>query len=384
MIIVENPYVSREMADFLVESGTPVLDNGPAWSLPYRSAMIALGDDEFARRINAGERLYTTSEHALNWIAGHVDDKRLLHSIACMKDKCRLRNVIRDMHPDFFFRDATAEELAEIIPSSLQFPLVLKPTVGFFSVGVYVIDDAEGWRRAVADISAKAATWAREYPSEVVASGRFIVEEYIPGDEYALDVYYDDNGEAVIVNMMKHDFSSAEDVRDRLYYTSAAIIRDNLDRFTAYLNRLGEKLDLRAFPAHVEVRVSERGIIPIECNPLRFAGWCTTDLTWFAFGLRTYEYYLQNKRPDWDALLAGHENNIYSLVILDKPAGLAPNAAFDFEALGNDFGEVLCRRRMEFAESPIFGYLFTRTPEPAHSVLEHIVRADLGKYVVPV
>lgn len=34
------------------------------------------------------------------------------------------------------------------------------------------------------------------------------------------------------------------------------------------------------FPVHVEIRVKEDKICPIEFNPMRFAGLCTTDIAY--------------------------------------------------------------------------------------------------------
>ena len=49
---------------------------------------------------------------------------------------------------------------------------------------------------------------------------------------------------------------------------------------------------------HVDLRVDNEGVIkPIEINPLRFGGWCTTaDLLGIATGFSPYEYYLENKQ----------------------------------------------------------------------------------------
>ncbi|MCK4879045.1 MAG: ATP-grasp domain-containing protein [Bacteroidales bacterium] len=55
----------------------------------------------------------------------------------------------------------------------------------------------------------------------------------------------------------------------------------------------------------VELRVDAEGvIIPIEINPFRFGGWCTTaDLLGIATGFSPYEFYLKNQRPDWEEVL---------------------------------------------------------------------------------
>ena len=58
------------------------------------------------------------------------------------------------------------------------------------------------------------------------------------------------------------------------------------------------------FPAHVEVRIDSSGkVFPIEINPLRFGGWCTTaDLLGIALGYNSYDYFIQNEKPDWERI----------------------------------------------------------------------------------
>lgn len=381
MIILEKPYVSPELLRYLAESRVPVLDNETARASSDAGSLHLVGEKEFAEGVNHGSRVYTTSENALTWVMRNIKNTELLAAIDTMKDKFRMRETLRPLYLDFFFRQGTLDDLRRIDPDILPMPLILKPAVGFFSVGVHVVSSADEWRNALDDIEAERGAWRHEYPDTVVGDDRFLVEEYVDGDEYAVDAYYNKIGDAVVLNIFKHDFSSSRDVADRLYCTSPEIINAHLRRFTAYLNRIGKILDLRNFPVHAELRMSARGIVPIEFNPLRFAGWCCTDLAWFAYGLSPYQYYLEDLRPDWKRLLEGRENNIYSLVILDKPASTPKNATLDFDALAGNFTEVLSQRRMEDPDLPVFGFLFTRTPGDSRKELERAVREDLARYL---
>ena len=83
-----------------------------------------------------------------------------------------------------------------------------------------------------------AASWHDLYPESVIGTGSFILEGYIDGTEYALDAYFDEQGRARILNVLRHDFASAEDTSDRMYVTSAAILRDNAPAFVAWLDRV--------------------------------------------------------------------------------------------------------------------------------------------------
>lgn len=382
MFIFEAPFVSDELARYAEETATPVLDNDFARELCSRYALVLQDDRTFARNISAGKRLYTVSENALDWVYRNVQDESLLNGIRLMKDKAAMRSAMKKMYPEYFFRKVPAAELRVQDISNMVFPFILKPAVGFYSMGVYTITTSRDWTDALDDIDRQIGTWKEQYPAEVLGDADFILEEFISGDEFAIDVYFNDNGEAVVLNILKHDFSSAKDVSDKLYYTSKEIILERLAPFTDFLNTANSLLQMRNFPAHVEVRVMESGrIMPIEYNPMRFAGWGTTDLAYFAVGVRTYDYYLNDRIPDWNTLLAGKDGRIYPFVILEKPHGDMSGKVFDFDALQTDFDKVLHLRRMDNPAYPMFGVLFGDVSADDRSGLERLLRSDLTEYL---
>ena len=134
-------------------------------------------------------------------------------------------------------------------------------------------------------------------------------------------------------------------------------------------------------PAHVEIRVENERIIPIEFNPMRFAGWCTTDLIEFAFGFKTYDYFLRNQIPDWKTLLKGKENKLYTLIILNKPKGYESIQNFDYEALCKRFRKVLCLRKLDYNQFPVFGFLFTETESNCRQELDDMMKSDLSEFI---
>ena len=73
-----------------------------------------------------------------------------------------------------------------------------------------------------------------------------------------------------------------------MYVTSASIVRDTSTMFASWLDRVNALIGARNFPVHVEVRVSDGHVSPIEFNPLRFAGLGGTDVSWYGYGYRTF------------------------------------------------------------------------------------------------
>ena len=144
------------------------------------------------------------------------------------------------------------------------------------------------------------------------------------------------------------------------------MVTRNLERFTAFLADVGRLAGWRDFPVHVEVRVDDAGrIVPIEINPLRFGGWCTTaDLTILGYGLNPYLAFLRDERPDWPSIFTERRGKLYSLVVLDNSTGLEPEriAAFDHARLAARFARPLEVRPMDLREAGVFGFLFLETP----------------------
>ena len=142
--------------------------------------------------------------------------------------------------------------------------------------------------------------------------------------------------------------------------------------------------NLRNFPLHIEVRVGEdRRIQPIELNPMRFAGWCTTDIAHFAYGINTYRYFLEQLEPDWEKVLEGREGKRYCLIVLDKPADLNMKdvKAFDYEKLLSDFEKPLELRKVDYGKFGFFGFLFAENRAENWGEIERILKSDLKEYI---
>lgn len=385
MVILDTQYVSRELGEYLASSRMPVLRNQAALEAGGESRFHLVSEAEADALLAAGERVYTSCENSLSWVLAHAVDKSLLDGIALCKDKAAFRRMLASIYPDFFFREVPVHELDALDFSTLKTPFILKPSVGFFSVGVYTIADEKDWQAALADIRKNTAAWQESYSQSVVGTSSFILEEYIRGDEYAVDFYYDSEGKAVILNILRHEFASFEDVSDRLYLTSADIIREHLEGFTAFFDAMNMQMKARNLPLHLELRVDKGRIVPIEANPLRFAGWCVTDLSLYAWGFHTYDLFLRDVRPDWDSILEGREGRLFSAIILDPPADLEKplkEAEFRYDRLCADFQKVLELRRIDYRNGgPVFGFLFAETRADERSELDRILVSDLREYL---
>lgn len=388
MILLDKPYVSHFLRRTVWDHGLPVVLTPAARELGFADAPGALTEQQALAllRRRPGVRLLANSENALGWVAANLDFTGIPAAVEVCKNKLKFRRLVQDLFPDFLFREVAPDQLHTLDPHALGRPFVIKPAVGFFSLGVHVVADPDRWPAVLAALDRQVRDPDRLYPPEVLDASTFILEEMVSGTEYAVDAYYDGQGAPVITNILQHLFSSASDVSDRVYLTGEEIVMANLGPFTDFLAQVGDLAGWRDFPVHVEVRVDGRGrIVPIEFNPLRFGGWCTTaDLTALAYGFNPYLAFLGDERPDWPAIFASRRDLLYSVVVLDNSTGLAPDRIreFDFARLAARFANPLEVRRIDHRRHPLFGFLFTETPVSRLAELEDILHSDLREFVV--
>ena len=252
-------------------------------------------------------------------------------------------------------------------------------------MGVYKVDNFDEWKIISKKILDEVDGMKNLYPKEVLNLDHFIIEEFIEGEEYAVDCYFNRKGEPVVLNILHHIFSSGKDVSDRVYSTSKEIIEKYITNIEAFLKIIGKKLDLRNFPVHMEVRIDKEGkIIPIEINPLRFGGWCTTgDLSWYAYGINSYEYFFKQIKPNWNEILQSRSNKIFSIIVLDNNSGFKESeiVSFDYEKLLKIFSKPLVLRKVNFMEYPVFGFLFIENDLNNKNELNDILISNLREFI---
>lgn len=387
MIFLDKPYVSDFLLQTIEDNQLPVVrtdyaevvTEGRDIKLIEKAAVIEQA------KLDKGTSFLMTSENSIGWVAENISFLRLSETIDLFKDKAKFRELTAGLHPDIFYTTVKIADLDALDVSDLSFPFVIKPSVGFFSMGVHIVTNTSEWHEAKAKIYAEVAQTKNLYPLQVFDSQTFIIEQIILGEEFAFDAYFDEQGKPVILSIFKHLFSSDDDVSDRVYITSKEIIEENIKLFTAYLESIGKLCDLKNFPVHVEVRCDGQGVIrPIEVNPMRFGGWCSTaDMTAYAYGLNPYLAFLNRERPDWTALLQGKSGISYAIIVLDNSTGVDSQniKSFDYDAVVGKFKTVLNLRRVDYREYPVFGFLFTETRREDFSELEDILTSSLREYI---
>ncbi len=383
MMIVDEPFAAPVLVEYLEQTQEPVLANAMARRLAASYNIRVLEGEEFAARLNGGARLVCTSENAFGWIAEHAQDKAMVDAVATFKDKARMRQLLQPMYPELECREVPTAQLAHLDFGELQPPFVLKPTIGYCSVGVYVVNSRAECDAALADIEQNLQVWRSRYSESALAEGSFIIEPYLEGTEYAVDAYFDENGEAVVLDVLRHEFKDANDTTDRCYVTGPSVIRQHAAHFAEWLTEVNRFVGARNFPVHVETRMKDGRITPIEFNPLRFAGICGTEISYFAYGFHTYDYFLRGVRPNWEELLAGREGRLYCMGYIPAPEPLAKGEAhFDYDAFQQHFSGLQAFYRFDPQETGALGFVFIETSEQDETERAFLRDADLAQFLI--
>lgn len=385
MFLIDKPYVSDFLIDTIKKNNFKIIDTQTARELIKNTDLNWISEKNAIEILlnNIQTPLYTNSENAIAWISQNLKNTSLPHQINLFKNKLKFRELIKDLYPDFFYKSIKPEAIQNFNPLQANYPFVIKPAIGFFSLGVHIVHNKKSWLKTQKELDYKSLQ--NIYPKEVLDTTDFILEEFIKGEEYAVDSYFDNDGNIMILNILHHKFSSGSDTSDRVYSVSKSIIQKNKSKIEDFLMKIGQKAGLKNFPLHTEIRIDEKGKIhAIEINPLRFGGWCTTgDLSFYAFGFNSYEYYMRQEKPDWDKIFDGKEDKIYSIIVLNNSSGIAENKikSFDYDLLAKDFENPLVIRKTDYKKYLVFGFVFAETSLENEDELNKILLSDLKKYI---
>ena len=384
MFIIDEPYISDVAEKFLVESQVPLLANDFA-SQSVSSEANLISSSEAAQYLEKEnfQWVYSNSENAISWITETFGANSVLaKKIDLFKDKAKFRKATAALFPDITFRKIPAGEIATLTFESVGRPFIIKPNVGFISAGVYRVDTPEEWKEVQARICEETEATACAFPGEVINSDTFVVESIIEGEEYAVDAYFDQDNKPVVLNILHHRFSSEQDMSDRLYVTSAKIIEQWLNPIERFLTDIAALGDYKGLPVHAEIRIDREGQIrPIEINPLRFAGWCSTDIAYYGYGLNVYEHFAKRLRPDWTTLLKGKESQTYAMGVVERESLLTDEQVFDYKEFEKLFSSLITLRQMDYRTFPLYAFAFFEVSPETENELDWILSMDPSRFV---
>jgi hypothetical protein len=385
MIILEQPYVSEFLQLTVVHLQIPVLATEFSKNLQHAHEMNLVESNAFFKTLKTEQNplLYSNSENSVELLNGYCPELPVTKNVNFFKDKSKLREIFSKLNPDVWYHTYSLKELDEIDISFIQMPFVIKPVRGFASIGIHSVHDDSEWKTALNSIKKEVKLMHDVFPDTVVSLNDFLIEKHIEGPEIAIDAYFNSSGEPVILNVLRHLFGSKSDMSDRLYLTSDEIIRKYHDPIIDYLEKIARLRDLRNFPFHLEMRQEVNGsFVPIEINPMRFMGFCVADVEYYFYGINPYEYYFQQKKPDWDEILGSRSDKLYGTFGIDIPKHLnKKKIRFNYEKFIAHFSKPLYYVETDYTKFPVAIYLFAEVQKSQFAEFEAILYSDLSEFI---
>ena len=385
MIILEKPYVSEFLQQTVVRLQVPVLATPFSESLEHAGKMNLVEDKSFFAALKTAQNpmLYSNSENSTELLNLHCPKLAVTGNVNFFKDKSKLRELFSKLNPDVWYRRFSLAELDDLDISAIRKPFVIKPVRGFASIGIHAVYHDSEWPGVLAGIKKEIHLMQNVFPDVVVSLNDFLIERYIEGTEIAIDAYFNASGEPVILNILTHLFGSKSDMSDRLYLTSAAIVRKYHNPIMRYLEEIALLRDLRNFPFHLEMRQEQGGsFVPIEINPMRFMGFCVADVEYYFYGINPYEHYFKQEKPDWDKILELRGDKLYGMFGIDIPKHLDKSRIrFDYVKFIAHFSHVLFHVKMDYTKFPMAIYLFAEVSRSRFDEFEKILYSDLSEFI---
>ncbi len=354
-------------------------DNEPGTldTLPQTEGLTILKEDEFLNsdiQIDDETTYAITTEGVINSVNQKTIARNKLQATNILKDKFLFRETISRLFTDYTFQSIKISDLPQLKISNT---MVVKPRKGFFGTGIRFIDKDSDLQQIHDEIVAEIAknTQAFVNSDTILSAEELLVEDYIAGNEYAVDMFYDGKGEPQLLNIYEHPAPDNEAYIHALYCSSRKIYEKIAPKAIEIFTRLNETLQVKNYIIHAEFKLDNERFIPIEMNPIRLGGMGLGNMSFYALGVNPYAYLIKGTAPDWQAIWNRDENRdaIYNFLIAYNGTNVdvykqKPNIA----KLKEDLGEVLNETHFDYKKSLVFGIFTSRETEESMEKLKSI------------
>ena len=229
-----------------------------------------------------------------------------------VRDKLAFRRLLQEQEflcPRFHYLPTGGD--ARKLVTELKFPVVVKARRLSGSRGVIRADESEALLRAV--------NWVRAIQSRADRDAEelgLIIEDFIPGREFALEGSLDRGELATLALFDKPDPLDGPYFEETIYVTASRLPDAVQDRIHAEVARACRVAGLAIGPVHAEVRVNEQGIWILEIAARSIGGLCGRILT-HSLGMSVEELILRQAVAE--PLATGGEGGAAGVMMIPIP-----------------------------------------------------------------
>jgi ATP-grasp domain len=211
-----------------------------------------------------------------------------------------------------------------------------------------------------------------------------LIEQYVDGPEYAVDMFYDCHGKPVITNIYAHPEPKHKKYLQMLYYTSEDVFINFYESLYNFFLKFNEDLEIKSFPIHAEFKLENNTLIPIEFNPARFGGMGLCCLTTHAFQFNPVQYYLLDQAPDWKKIWQRNKNNYFCWLLAYNGADIdlqtyRPNHN-KFKKFISASIDILAYQELDYLNNPGFAIAYLQTQQKSN--LNNLLSIEFNDFFI--
>lgn len=289
-------------------------ESGTIETLPSRDHTILISNEELTGTdlyFKVDQKVCITSETSIDIISSRIDVNRA-NAIQKLKDKFEFREILSKIYKNYHYTRLKTEDIQNLRVSE---KMIIKPSKGCFGTAVRVIEPYTDFKKLSIDLINELSKNSTVFSESVLSKDEFITEQFIEGEEYAVDMFYNAKGEPCIVNIYHHPMPNNKAYLHMIYYSSKEVFDTIYDKAKTFFIELNKILEVKNFAMHSEFKLNQQDIVPIEINAMRFGGMGLGNLIYHTLNINPYAYYLNDVEPDWQNIWKGNENNIFTFFI---------------------------------------------------------------------
>jgi hypothetical protein len=366
---------------FLISN--PTSESGTLETLPATRDLQVLSRQQLQERkdlrFGKDDKVCLTTESILDDVLARLDDENRRNAVLKLKDKFAFRELLKTIYPDFYFKRCMLEDLPrEKLNRDSKY--VVKPVKGCFGSGVRVIDGDINMQELILEIKAELAKNSAVLSTDVLTPNEFLVESYIEGEEYAVDMFYDSRGMPRITNIYHHPMPNNPAYLHMLYYASRETFEKIVEPAKKFFVKLNQTLQVTNLPIHSEFRLQNGQLIPIELNSFRFGGMGLGNLGYHALSVNTYQHFIEDSEPDWSPIWKDKDNIFGFFIAYNGKGSDVSTSQPDWEHLRRQFSHIILEVPFDYKSQLAFGILYI---EEKKERLPEILKIEFDDFFVP-
>jgi hypothetical protein len=304
------------------------------------------------------DKVCIDSEAAIELVTSRINDPAKQQAVRLLKDKYAFRQMLGNLYPQYQYQLVKANDIQSL---KIDRKSIIKPVKGVFGTAVKIIDRDTDLTSLGGELQAELLKNKSIFSDSVLSQDDFLVEQYIEGEEYAVDMFYNSVGDPCITNIYHHPIPANRSYLHVIYYSSKVVFDRIYTKAKAFFTVLNKILNVTNLTIHGEFKLDGEDFVPIELNSLRFGGMGLGNMVFHGLGVNPYIYFLNDLEPDWQTIWHDKDQDLFTFFIAYNGANIdltihKPN----YQLLEQQFTEILFKQYFDYQHQVALGIYFLK------------------------